>query len=133
MITGYCLLLKNQEFRVRKVIADDEYITFSHKIGIDRCIGSCNNENNPYFKVCLPDCIKNVTVKSLDLLNKNFVFKNISFHKTYKCGCLLDEKNCNNLQKFNKNKCRCKFLKIKKYKIDIHGILIIVDVKQKIG
>ena len=30
---------------------------------------------------------------------------------------LLDEKVCNNLQKWNKNKCRCKCLKIKKCEI----------------
>ena len=41
------------------------------------------------------------------------MFKNISFHKTCKCGCLLDEKVCNNLQRWNGNKCRCKRLKIK--------------------
>ena len=57
-------------------------MTFPYKIGIDRCIGSCNNENNPYFKVCLPDRIKNIPVKSLDLLSKELIFKNISFHKT---------------------------------------------------
>ena len=42
------------------------------------------------------------------------MFKNISFHKSCKCDCLLDEKVCNNLQKWNKDKCRCECLKIKK-------------------
>ena len=41
------------------------------------------------------------------------MFKNISVHKTCKSGYLLDEKVCNNLQKWNKNKCRCECLKIK--------------------
>ena len=40
--------------------------------------------------------------------------KNISFHQSCKCGCLLDEKVCNNLQKWNKDKCRCECLEIKK-------------------
>ena len=88
-------------------------MTFPYKISIDRCIGSCNNENNPYFKTCLPDSIKNITVKSLHLLSKEFIFKNISFHQNCKCDCLLDEKVFNNLQKFNKNKCRCECLRIK--------------------
>ena len=70
-VSGYCLLLKNQECKVRKVIIDNDYLTFPYKIGINRCIGSCNDKDNPYFKVCLP-C---------------------------KCGCLLDEKVYNNLQK----------------------------------
>ena len=104
---GYCLLLKYQECKIIKVIVHNDYITFPYKIGIDRCIGSCNYKNNPYFKVCLPDSVKNITVKSLNLLSKEFIFKNISFHKSCKRDCLLDEKVCNNLQKCNKTKCRC--------------------------
>ena len=88
-------------------------MTFSYKIGVDRCTESCNDKDNPYFKVCLPDSIKNISVKSFDLLSKKNVLKNISFHQSCKCGCLLDEKVCNNLQKSNKDKCRCECLKIK--------------------
>ena len=92
-------------------------MTFPYKIGVNRCIGNCNSKNNPYYKICLPDSIKNISVKSLDLTSQRLVFKNISFHKTGKCGCLLDEKVCNNLQRWNGNKCRCECLKIKKCNI----------------
>ena len=109
----YCLLLKNQECKVRKVIIDNDYMTFSYKIGIYKCIGSCNDKNNSYFKVCLPDSIKNISVKFFDLISKKNVLKNISFHQNCKSGCLLDEKVCNNLQKWNEDKCRCECLKIK--------------------
>ena len=84
-------------------------MTFSYKIGIDRCIGSCNDKDNPFLKFCLPDSIKNIGVKPFDLISKKNVLKNICC----KCGCLLDEKVCNNLQKWNKDKCSCKCLKIK--------------------
>ena len=40
------------------------------------------------------------------------MLRNVSFHKSCKCGCLLDEKVCNK-QKWNKNKCRCECLEIK--------------------
>ena len=43
--------------------------------------------------------------------------KNISFHENCKCGFLLDEKVCNNLQRWNGNKCRCECLKIKDFDI----------------
>ena len=111
---GYCLLLKNQECAVRKVITDNDYMTFPYKIGVDRCIGSCNDKDNLYFKFCLPDSIKNISVKSFDLISKKIVLKNskVSFHQSCKRGCLLDEKVCNNLQKWNKDKCRCECLKI---------------------
>ena len=112
---GYCLLLKDQECAARKVISDNGFMTFPYKIGVDRCIGSCNDKDNPFLKFCLPDSIKNISVKSFDLISQRLVFKNISFHKTCNCGCLLDEKVCNNLQKWNGNKCRC--LKIKKCNI----------------
>ena len=111
---GYCLLLKNQECKVRKVITDNDYMTYPYKISVNRCIGSCNNKDNPYFKIWLPDSIKDISVKTFDLLSKKKVLKNISFHKNCKCGCLLDEKVCNNLQKWNKDKCRYECLKIKK-------------------
>ena len=127
---GYCLFLKNQECTVRKVIIDNDYMTFPYKIAVDRCIGSCNSKNNPYYKVCLPDSIKNISVKSLDLISQRLVFKNISFHKTCKCSCLLDEKVCNNLQRCNSNKCRCECLKIiKNATLVIYGMSVIVDVK----
>ena len=101
-----CLLLKNQEFKVKKVIEDNDYMTFSYKIKVDKCVGSCKDVENPYFKVCLPD-VKNISVKSFDLISRKNVLRNVSFHKSCKCGCLLDEKVCNNKQKWNKNKCRC--------------------------
>ena len=91
-------MLKNQECAVRKVITDNRYMTFSYKIGVDRCIGSCNDKYNPYFKVCLPGSIKNISVKSFDLILNKIVLKNISFHQSCKCGWLLNEKVCNNLQ-----------------------------------
>ena len=104
-------MLKNQECAVRKVIIDNNYTTFPYKVRVDRCIGSC--KDNPYFKFCLPDSIKNISVKSFNLLSNKNIFKNISFHQSCKCGCLLDEKVCNNLQKWNKDKCKCECLKIK--------------------
>ena len=88
-------------------------MTFLYKIKVDKRIGSCNDRDNPYFKVCLPDSIKNISVKIFNLISKKNVLKNISFHQSCKCGCLLDEKVCNNLQKWNKDKCRCECLKIK--------------------
>ena len=114
---GYCLLLKNQECKVRKVIIDNDYMTYPYKIEIDRCIGDCNDKDNPYFKVCSRDNVKNISIKSFDLISNKNVLKNISFHQTCKCGCLLNENVCNNLQKWNKDKCRCECLKIKDFDI----------------
>ena len=43
-------------------------MTFPYKIKVGKYIGSCNDKDNPYFKVCLPDSVKNISVKSFDLL-----------------------------------------------------------------
>ena len=77
-------------------------MTFPYKISINRCIGGCNDKNNSYFKTCLPNSIRNISFKSLDLLSNKYIFKNISFHQDCTCVCLLDNNFCNNLQKFNK-------------------------------
>ena len=78
-------MLKNQEDQVRKVTIDNDYMTFPYKIKVDKCIGSCNDKDNPYFKVCLPNSVKNISVKSFDLISEKLVFKNISFHQSCKC------------------------------------------------
>ena len=88
-------------------------MTFPYKIKVDKFVGSCNDVNNLYYKVCLSDVVKNISVKSFDLISRKSVSKNITFHKSCKCGCLLDEKVCNNKQKWNGSKCRCECLEIK--------------------
>ena len=108
-----CYLLPNEECKIIKVIADNDYVTYVYKISLNRCIGSFIDKGNPYFKVCLPNSIENITIKSFDLLTKKNVLKNILLLKTCKCGCLLDEKVCNNKQKWNNKKCRCECLEQK--------------------
>ena len=43
-------------------------MTFPYKIKVDRCIGSCDDKDNPYLKVCTPDIVKNFSAKVLDLI-----------------------------------------------------------------
>ena len=65
-----------------------------------------------YFKVCFADVVKYVNVKSFDLMSRQNVLRNISFHQSCKCDSLLDEKVCNNKQKWNETKRRCECLEI---------------------
>ena len=112
-VSPYCLLLKYQKCAARRVIIDNDYMTFPYNIKVDKCVGSCNDAENPYYKVCLPDVVKNISVKSFDLISRKNVLKNISLHQSCKCHCLLDEKVCNNKQKWNEEKCRGECLEIK--------------------
>ena len=84
-------------------------MTFPYKIKVDRCVGNCNDKDNPYLKICLPDSVENISVKVFDLMSRENVLRNVSFHESCKCNCLLNENVCNNKQKWNKNKCRCEY------------------------
>ena len=110
-VSPNCLLLKNQECKVIKVIIDNDYMTFPYKIKVDKKVGSCNDVENPYFKVCLPGSVKNISVKVFDLISRKNVLKKGSFHESCKCSCL---KVCNNKQKWTEEKCRCECSEIKK-------------------
>ena len=53
--------MNNQECKVRPQIANlnrDELLLFPFSIKTSKCSGSCNNINNPYAKLCVPDVVK---------------------------------------------------------------------------
>ena len=72
-------LIKKRKCGVRKLIVDNDYMTFLYKIGVYRCIGSCNGKNNPYCKICLPDIVKNVSIKVFDSISQKNVLKILVF------------------------------------------------------
>ena len=53
-------------------ISSDWSLTNSKKDGL---YGICNDKDNPYFKVCLLDSIKYISVKRFDLLSKKNVLQ----------------------------------------------------------
>ena len=104
-----CISLKNKECKAR-VIVDNKHMTYPYSIKVNRCNGNCNNITNPYFKVCVADITKNVTLKIFDLMTLKNKTKQIIIHESCKCICRLDPILCSNKQKWNKNKCRCEYL-----------------------
>ena len=57
-----CISMKNQECKVRLEIINvnsNNPMFYPFSIKINKCSGSCNNINNPYAKICVPDVIKN--------------------------------------------------------------------------
>ena len=68
-----CVSLKNQKCKVRPEIVDiysNNPIFYPFSIKINKCSGSCNNINDPYEKICVPDTVKNLNVKVLNLLSR---------------------------------------------------------------
>ena len=107
--------MKNQECKVREVIIKNDYRLYPFSIKIKGCNGNCNNISNPYSRVCVPNFIKNITVKLFDLMSWKSKKKQIKWHQSCKCECRLDPIVSNNKQKWNKDKCRCECLVDKKF------------------
>ena len=61
-----CVSMKNQECKTRpQVININNPIFYPFSIKMNKCSGNCNNINNPYAKICVPDVIKDLNVKYL--------------------------------------------------------------------
>ena len=81
---------------------------FPFSIKTSKCSGSCNNINDPYEKLYVPDVVKNLNAKAFNLMARtNETMMHIEFHETCKCKCRLDASVCNNKQNWNEDKCRC--------------------------
>ena len=106
-----CISMKNKECKIRPQVVNinsNNPIFYPISIKISKCNGKCNNINNPYAKICTPDIIKNLNVKLFNLMSRSNETIFIEWLKTCKCKCRLDATFCNNKQRWNKNKCRCK-------------------------
>ena len=70
-------------------------------------ICSCNNMNDSYAKICVPDIIKNINLKVFNLMSRINGTRHIIWHETCKCICRLSASVSNTRQTWNEDKCRC--------------------------
>ena len=63
-------------------------------IKTNKCGGSCNNINDPYAKMCVPDVIKNINVGVFNLMSRTNETRHIRWHETCKCKCRLHASVC---------------------------------------
>ena len=111
-ITGAlnCVSMNNQECKVRPKIVDinsNNPMFYSFSIIVNKCSGNCNNINDPYAKVCVPDTVKDLNVRVFNLMSRTNETRHIKWHETCKCNCRLDKIICNSKQRWNEDKCRC--------------------------
>ena len=62
--------MKNHEYKVTPKIINvnsNEPIFYPFSIKTNKCSGSCNNINDPFAKICVPDVIKDLNVKVFNL------------------------------------------------------------------
>ena len=104
-----CISMNNQECKVRPKIVNvnsNNPMYYPFSIRTNKCNGSCNNINDPHAKLCVPNVVKNFSVKVFNLMSTNET-KHIKWHETCKCKCRLDASVCDNKQCWNEDKCRC--------------------------
>ena len=67
-----CMLMKSQECKVRPEIVNNNSnnpIFYPLSIKANKCSGNCNNINDPYTRICIPDTVKNLNVKVFNLIS----------------------------------------------------------------
>ena len=103
------LHFKNQECKVRPEIINvvNEPVFYPFSIKTSKCSDSCNNINDPYTKICIPDVAKDLKVKVFNLMSRTNETVHTKWHETYKCKCRLDARVFNNEQRQSDNKCQC--------------------------
>ena len=107
--------MNNKECKIRLEVVNvnsDEPTFYPYNVKISKCSWNCNNINNPYAKLCVPDFFKNINIKVFNLMTRTNGTRYIKFHKTYQCKCRLNASVCNNKRRWNNDKCRyeCKEL-----------------------
>ena len=93
VITLKCISMGNQECKLRLVIMNinsNEPLFYRYSIVVSKCSGSCNDINNPYPKLCIPNVVKNMNIKVFNLMSRSNETRPVSWHETCACKCRLD-------------------------------------------
>ena len=105
-----CISMNNQECRVRPQIVNvnsKEPVFFPFSIKKSKYSGSCNDINDPYAKLCVPDIVQNLNLKVFNLMSITNETRHIEWQEMCRCKCRLDASVCNNKQRWNDDKCWC--------------------------
>ena len=103
-----CISMNNQARPEIINVNSNNPVFYPFSIKTSKCSGNCNNINDPYAKICVPDVVKDLNVKVFNLMSRTNETRHIKWHETCKCKCRLDAIVCNNTQRWNNDKCRCK-------------------------
>ena len=80
-----CISMKNQECKTRPqvvIVNSNNAIFYPFSIKTSKCSGNCNNINNPYVKICVPDVIKDLNVKVVNLMSRTNETRFIEWHES---------------------------------------------------
>ena len=94
-----CVSVVNQKCTPRPKILDvnegvGEALFYPYNVLVNKCSGSCN-------------IIKRVNMKVYNFLMRLNETRNVLWHESCKCVCLLNSSVCNGKQIWNSDTCRC--------------------------
>ena len=93
--------MNNQESKARPKtvnVNSNEPVFYPFSIKTSKCSGSCNNINDPYAKICVPDAVKDLNVKAFNLMLRTNETRHIKWYETCECKCRLDASVCNHFE-----------------------------------
>ena len=64
--------MKNQECRVREEVINvntNNPVFYPFSVKVNKCSGKCNNINDQYARLCVPNVIKNINLKVSNLMS----------------------------------------------------------------
>ena len=103
-----CLSVINRESKILDVNEGiGEALFYRYIVLVNKCSGSCNTLDDPMARICVPNIIKNVNIKVYNFLMRLNETRNVLWHESCKCVCLLNSSVCNNKQIWNSDTCRC--------------------------
>ena len=82
-------------------------VFYPFSIKTSKSSGNCNNIDDAYAKIYVPDVVKDLKVKVFNLISRTNETRYIKWHETCKCICRLDAIVCNKKQRWNNDKCQC--------------------------
>ena len=65
--------MTNQKCKLKPEIINvnsDDPVFYAFNIKTNKCSDSCDNINDPYTKMCVPDVVKNLNVKVFNLMSR---------------------------------------------------------------
>ena len=68
-----CASMNNQEHKIRPKIINinsNKPLFYPCSIKVNKWSDSCNNINDPYSKLCIPDVVKNMNIKLFNLMSR---------------------------------------------------------------
>ena len=93
------ILKNNQPCKARREnvnVNSNNAIFYHFSIKTSKCSGSCNDINDPYARICVPDIVKVLNLEVFNLISRTNETRLMKWHKICKCKCRLDAVVCKN-------------------------------------